>query len=116
MLAPQVRDTATLAPHSGKVYPRVLYISLGCWALFAILAVLAASTSFLPGDLQVARWIQSANWGPIVGVFPWISALSGTGQVMVAILLVIVVAIFDRPSLRFALAGAFGGGLYWVIN
>src|SRR5215472_13660320 len=102
MLAPQHRDAATPAPQSPRVYARVLYISLGCWALFATLAVLAASTSFLPGDLQVSRWIQSANWGPLFNLFPWISALSGTGQVVVAILLVIVVGIFDRPSVRFA--------------
>jgi len=116
MLAPQPNDTAAPAPHGGSVYPRVLLVSLVCWALFATLAVLAASTAYLPGDLQVARWIQSASWGPLGYAFPWISMLSGIGQVVVAILLVIVVGIFDRPSVRFALAGALGAGLYWVIN
>ena len=116
MVALQQPDAPSPAPRGRLLYPRVLLISLTCWAAFAILAAFAASASYIPGDLQVARWVQGANWGPLVGVFPWISALSGTGQVVVALALVVVVGIFDRPSVRFALAGALGGGLYWVIN
>lgn len=97
-------------------YPRVLRVSLAGWTAFAVLTTFALNATYLPGDLQIARWVQAAPWGPLAITFPWISSLSGTGQVVVAVLLVLVVAAANRRAVPFALIGASSGALYILLN
>lgn len=77
--------------------------------LDSVLTTFALNATYLPGDPQIVRWVQSAPWGPLAITFPWVSWLSGTGQFVVAALLVLVVAAANWRAVPFALIGASGG-------
>ena len=101
---------------NGWLRPRFLFASLIGFAVFAALAVLASATTFLPGDLAIARWIQSVSWGPISSTFGVISWLSGGPQDVLAVGTVVAVAVLHRRAALFALFAMADAGLYLVIN
>jgi len=98
------------------VRPRFLLASLIAWMAFAVLAVLASATTFLPGDRALAQWIQSVSWAPISSTFGLISWLSGGPQDILAVGTFALVAILNRRAAPFALFALADAGLYLVFN
>jgi membrane-associated phospholipid phosphatase len=96
---------------------RWLAASTGVWMIFAGLSWVSTQHSYLPGDVGLARWMQSVNWGPLQLVFPLISWLSGTPGTVVAAAVVAVVALANWRALPFALVVELGAtATYTLVN
>lgn len=102
--------------HAKLIHPGLPAVSAGCWIAFVGLTYLAMSRDYLPGDLSVARWVQSISWGPLAETFPIISWLTGLGQVGLALLLVIGIFFVNRRAAPFAMVAVVGDLLYWLLN
>lgn len=95
---------------------RLLLLSFALWILFGLLTLFAATNSWLPGDLALARWVQSISWGPLASTFGMISWLSGGPQVAVAVLTVVAVFLVNRRAAPLALVALADFVLYDAFN
>jgi undecaprenyl-diphosphatase len=76
----------------------------GAALLFVGLAVAASMSTYLPGDLALARWIQALPFGPLVGPMKLTNFIGGTMQTALAIAIAIPLAIWRwRAGLLVAL-------------
>ncbi len=96
--------------------PRLLLLSLALWLAFGLLTAMAATTTWLPGDLALARWVQSISWAPLAGTISTINWLSGGPQLVLGSLTIVVIFFVSRPTTPLALFAIGDAGLYDAIN
>ena len=96
--------------------PRLLLLSLALWLVFGLLTTAAAGTSWLPGDVGLAQWIQSVSWGPVGSLFGVVTWLGGGPQDVLAVVTIILVAVVNRRATPLALLVVADAALYLAFN
>jgi undecaprenyl-diphosphatase len=94
----------------------LLVIAAVCMAGLALDTWLALRYQYLPIDPPLARWVQSADWGPAAWTFGFFSWLAGLKQLVVALLAVVLVFVIDRRAAPLMLCGSLTGVIYQAMN
>jgi membrane-associated phospholipid phosphatase len=112
-------DTAALTSQREDIaYPVRVPLALAGLVLllgFAVMAYLAASASYFPLDVPIARWLQ----GHLAGLTSWfglIGDLNGTRQALAGILMLVVLVIVNPRTILFAFLASLSGPLYSIVN
>jgi membrane-associated phospholipid phosphatase len=97
--------------------PRFIFITLGAWALLALLTRFAIAHPRFPGDLPIARWVQSVDWSLLGAAFPIMDWLAGAAGTPTAIAVIACAALVNWRSAPFAIVVEGGAsGTYSVLN
>jgi hypothetical protein len=73
------------------------FTALAMFVLFVIDTVLVLDGFWLPLDIQVATFIQSVNWGPLVIPMTITNVTAGYPQMLAGALAIVVLFIIDAP-------------------
>jgi undecaprenyl-diphosphatase len=96
---------------------RWLAASAAVWMVFAGLSWVSARHPYLPGDVGLARWVQSMSWSPLQQVSPLITWLSGTPGTVTSVAVIGLVALANWRALPFALVVELGASAtYMFVN
>jgi membrane-associated phospholipid phosphatase len=90
--------------------------ALVVFILFAIDTFLVVQNQVLPFDVQIARFIQQINWGPVVYPMRLINASAGIWQVLLGAVAVVALFIFERRAGWLMLIGSISSLLDNIIK
>jgi membrane-associated phospholipid phosphatase len=101
---------------SGPVRLPLLIIGLALLAAFAVTSVLAAANPYFPFDVPLERAIQGWLSGTVPWFFSSVTALNGTTQTLVGIVLLLLVVFLNPRAILFAVLASLAGPIYFLVN
>jgi membrane-associated phospholipid phosphatase len=107
---------ALFPPWTAAVRWRWLAAAVACFAVAAVLALIAIADPRWSLDVAIDRAIQSVNWGPLSALFPIYRWLGGPGGgVYMQAGAIIIVLLLNRRAWLLAIAATAGGVSYSLI-
>ena len=93
----------------------LLIVAVAAALIAGALSVLFVANPVLQPDISVARAIQSTNWGPLEGTFPFFAYIGGQGARYMLIGAVLLVVLLNRRAWLLMLASLAGGLFYFQL-
>ena len=108
---------AVASPESrGEVRLWLLLLALAAFAAVAVDAFAVIGRSTMGLDLSFAQALQAVPWGPLTTFYSASDWLDGLKQLALAVLGIVLVAIFNRRGFFLMVWGALSGGAYTLLE